>query len=448
MDPEPYQQIVLSSINYFGSFSTSSAIHLAILLVLLLCSALISGAEVAFFSLTPSDHHTLNSSEDKSHHRILNLLSTPKQLLATILISNNFVNIGIVILSTYIVNDLINQSLDEVVIFIIQVVVVTFLILLFGEVIPKVYASKQALKFASFMSSPLSVARIACSPFSKPLVAFSKLIDKRIKAKNYDLSVEHLEHALDLTRDEETSEEEHKILRGIVEFGNTEVQQIMKARIDVKAIDQSMNFREVHDFILDAGFSRIPVYEESFDNIKGILYIKDLLPHLNEPDDFKWLNLIRSPFFVPEGKKIDDLLKEFQDKKIHMAIVVDEYGGTCGLVTLEDILEEIVGEISDEFDDEDIIYSKLDDNNYVFEGKTPLKDFYRSIGTDGEDIEKLKGEAESLAGFILEHSGQLPNKNDIFEIASYRFKIEHVDNRRITRIKVTILEDKQTDSSS
>ena len=439
MDPEPHQQILLST-SFLESFNLSSVIYMATLLVLLLFSALISGAEVAFFSLTPSDRQTLEGSQNKNHNRVLGLLNTPKRLLASILISNNFVNIGIVILSTYISNDLLSGNTNEVIAFLIQVVTVTFLILLFGEVIPKVYANKNALSFASFMSAPLNVINVICSPLSRPLVAFSKLIDKRIKSRNYDLSVEHLEHALDLTSSDDSTEDEQKILRGIVEFGNTEVQQIMKARIDLKAIDIQWNYDKVHSFILDSGYSRIPVFEETLDNIRGVLYIKDLLPHLDKKENFKWNELIRPPFFVPEGKKIDDLLKEFQEKKIHMAIVVDEYGGTSGLVTLEDILEEIVGEIADEFDDEDLTYSKLDEKNYVFEGKIALKDFYRVLDIDGEELDEVKGEAESLAGFILEQSGQLPNKNDIFEIASYRFKIEHVDNRRITRIKVTILE--------
>lgn len=439
MDPEPYHSIIESNASFLNPFDTGSLLYMALLLILLLCSAMISGAEVAYFSLSPSDLNTIQNSQDTPHKRIEELLERPKKLLATILISNNFVNIAIVIISSYLTAILFNLDAHPTLAFAIQVVAVTFLILLFGEVIPKVYANKHPLTFASKMATPLTVIRSILSPLSTVLVRSSRFIDKSIKGSNYDLNVTHLEHALELTKSEDSPEEEHKILKGIVQFGNTEVRQIMRARIDVEAINIEENFQEVYDKIMESGYSRIPVYQETFDQIQGVLYIKDLLPFLNETENFSWQELIREPFFVPENKKIDDLLAEFQEKKIHMAIVADEYGGTSGIVTLEDVLEEIVGEISDEFDDEDLNYSKLDDLNYVFEGKTPLKDFYRALDIDGEAIEACKGEAESLAGFILEHSGQLPKKNDVFEIAGFRFKIEHVDKRRITRIKATIL---------
>ncbi len=411
--------------------------QMAALVILLVCSALISGAEVAFFSLTPSDIDTIRG-DSKKHNKLEDLINRPKRLLATILIGNNFVNIGIVILSSYLMEDLFDFSQSPLLEFWIQVVVITFLILLVGEVLPKVYANQNAMRFAGFMSSALLLLRRIFLPLSLLLINSTGFIERKLKGKSSNLSVDELEQALNITENPGNDENEEKILRGIVKFGNTEVRQIMKPRMDVIALEDTTPFKEVLEQILDSGYSRIPVYKENFDQVIGMLYIKDLLPHIDGREDFNWVSLLRPAFFVPENKKIDDLLLEFQSKKIHQAIVVDEYGGTNGIVTLEDVIEEIVGDISDEFDDEDLIYSKLDDKNYVFEGKTPLNDFYRVIDIDGDEFEESRGEADSLAGFILELSGKMPNKNETIEFSGYKLKVEQIHDRRISRIKVSL----------
>lgn len=405
--------------------------------VLLVCSALISGSEVAFFSLSPSDTSELEKSESGSHKLIYQLLQRPKRLLATILIGNNLVNVGIIILSTFITNDILTFAASPALTFTLQVVVVTFLILLVGEIMPKVYANRNALKLAGFMAYPLFFMEKMFRPLSVVLVRSTSFIDKRIKKKGNNISVDELSHALELTNDEETTHEEQKILQGIVKFGNTDVKQIMKSRIDVVAFDIETDFKELLPSLLEAGYSRIPIYRESFDNIEGILYIKDLLPHY-EKEKVQWNKLLRQPMFVPENKKIDDLLREFQEQKMHMAIVVDEYGGSSGIVTLEDILEEIVGDITDEFDDDDLIYSKLDDNNFVFEGKTPLNDMYRVLEVDGSNFEDAKGDSDTIAGFIIELAGKIPLKNERFNFENLEFTVEAADKRRVKRIKVTV----------
>lgn len=371
---------------------------------------------------------------------MINLLENPNKLLATILIANNLINVAIIILSNYVVIGLLPETLGSGWQFFIQVVAVTFLILLIGEVIPKVYANKHNLSVAKGMSRPLIIMRASFSWLSSLLISSTSIIEKRIPKRETNISVDELEHALELTHDEDTTVEEQKILKGIVRFGNTDVKQIMKPRTDVIAFEFDAPFDTLIPQIVESGFSRIPVYKESFDKVVGILYIKDLLPHLNADNTFKWQDLIRSPFFVPENKKIDDLLEEFQDKKIHLAVVVDEYGGTSGVVTLEDIIEEIVGDITDEFDDDDLQYSKIDDNNYVFEGKTALNDIYRVLNIDGKDFEDHKGEADTLAGFLLELSGKIMVKNEKTTFDRYVFTVEAADIRRIKRVKVTITE--------
>lgn len=408
------------------------------LLILLATSALISGAEVAFFALKPHELEKIKTQKSKKAKLIDGFLSKPKELLATILITNNFVNVGIIILATYISGSLIDFQGNEWLQFIIQVIIITFLLLLFGEVLPKVYANNNAVRFVGFIVRPLSIFDKVFKPLSQVLVVSSRIIDRKLQGKSHKLSVDDLSNALELTSDENEDKNEKKILEGIVKFGNTDVKQIMRSRIDVTALDQKSSFQQVLKTIRNTGYSRIPIYENSFDKIQGILYIKDLLPYLNKSEKLNWNELIREVFFVPENKKIDDLLKEFQEKKIHLAIVVDEYGGTSGIVTLEDIIEEIVGDISDEFDDDNIIYSKLDEHNYVFEGKTALNDFYRILSIDGERFENAKGESDSLAGFILELTRTMPKKDEKISFDNYTFTIEGVNKRRVTRIKVSV----------
>ncbi|PDH46042.1 MAG: hypothetical protein CND86_05480 [Bacteroidetes bacterium MED-G21] len=415
-------------------------ISILVLIGLLITSALISGAEVAFFALKPQELVKIKKQKSRSAKLINNFLSKPKELLATILIANNFANVGVIILSTYISDSLFDFQGSELMQFLIQIVVITFLLLLFGEVLPKIYANNKAVSFAKFMSLPLAFLEKIFKPISAILISSTRIIDRKIKNNKHNLSVDDLSNALELTSDENENKDEKKILEEIVKFGNTDVKQIMRSRIDITALDYKSTYTDVLKTIEKTGFSRIPIYQDSFDLIKGILYIKDLLPHLNKGENFKWNKLIRKVFFVPENKKIDDLLKEFQEKKIHLAVVVDEYGGTSGIVTLEDIIEEIVGDINDEFDDDDIIYSKLDNKNYVFEGKTTLKDFYRIINISGENFEQKKGEADSIAGFIIENTGNFPEKGQKINFENYTFSIENVNDRRITRIKVTLPE--------
>jgi len=426
-------------LNIFQSFSIPLGIGLAIMLLLIILSALMSGSEVAFFSITASDKINLEEEESTNNNRILLLLSTPKKLLATILIANNFINVAIVMVSTFVADNLINNNaLSGTSQFIIHVVLITFIILLFGEVIPKVYATKYNVKFAKAMALPIHYMSIIFKPISQLLISSTSIIDKRVTKKTNAVSVDELEHALDLTKDSVETEEEKKILEGIVQFGNTDVKQIMTPRTDVIAIDCSNDFTTLLKEIKNSRFSRLPVYEDSIDNVNGILYIKDLIPYIEKKKSFKWNHLIRDPKFVPENKKLDDLLKEFQEEKKHIAIVVDEYGGTSGIVSLEDVLEEIVGDITDEFDEEDLVYSKLDDLNYVFEGKTTLIDMYRTMNIDGDEFEKMKGEADTIAGFCIEQAGKILLKNEKLSFDKYTFTVEAADKRRIKQVKVTI----------
>ena len=389
--------------------------------LLLLCSALISGSEVAFFSLNPNKWQEKDMS--KRQAVIKKLLQRPNHLLATILITNNFVNVAIIILSTYITAGLFNFNGYPILEFIIQVVIVTFLLLLLGEVIPKVFANQNALSFASFMSTPINILSKIFAPVSSVLVATTSVIEKHFQNKGYQISVDELSTALDLAGENDTNEEEKRILRSIVEFGNIDVKEIMKSRVDVIAIEEQTSFDEVKILVVSSGYSRIPVYKENFDTILGVLYIKDMLSHIKE-EKFDWTSLVRTPFFVPESKMIDDLLKEFQEKKIHLAIVVDEYGGTSGIVTLEDIIEEIVGEINDEFDDDGIIFSKLDNSNYIFEGKTSLNDVLKTINGEIDYFDEVKGDAETLAGLILELKGNIPEKGEVLAYQPYTFTMQ------------------------
>ena len=433
MDPEPYSLIVL-----INSIDTSFVSGIILFFLLLLCSALISGSEVALFSLSKSDIDKELEEKSSSIEIVSELLQNPQKLLATILVANNFINIAVVILFAYLGDKIFKAINPTWLKFIIEVGVVTFLILLFGEILPKVYASRNNVKFSKFMAIPLKVLDKLFSPISLPMQGLTKVINNRLRGQKSNLSVDQLSQALELTSEEDTTREEHKILQGIVSFGNTDTKQVMRPRIDLFALENTMSFSEIVPEIIKKGYSRIPVFEDNVDQVIGILYVKDLLPYINK-DEFNWISLLRTPYFVPENKKLDDLMVEFQEKKVHLAVVVDEYGGTSGIVSLEDVIEEIVGDISDEFDDDDLIFSKLDENNFVFEGKTNLKDFYRIIKLDDEEIfENHKGESETIAGFVLEISGSFPRMNSKIKFENYVFKIESIDNKRIKRIKVTI----------
>jgi putative hemolysin len=421
-------------------------ISIIIICILLLCSALISASEVAFYSLSPAEKDMLKNEDSKKSQLVQKLLSKPQELLATILIANNFVNVGIVILSSSLLSVFSVQfQINETLRFILEIFLITFIILLIGEVIPKVYATKNGVSLAKFMARPIYVIS-KLPPFSW-LKSFlsngTNFIHKYAKKRSIKLSSDELEQALALTKEDSTTEEEQKLLEGIIKFGNTDVKQIMRSRMEVEAFDLSSSFQEIQKFILDAGYSRIPIYKKTFDDVIGILYIKDLLPFIFEKQDFDWTTLIRKPFYVPENKKIDDLLKDFQSKKMHMAVVVDEYGGASGIVTLEDVLEEIVGDITDEFDDEDVVFQKISDTEYTFEGRTSLIDFYKVLGIDGKDFELKKGESDSLGGFMIENAGRILKNKEYLKVGFIKLIVESSDKRRIKSIK-TIIEDYQT----
>jgi len=433
LDPEPSSFLMLNLAIEF-----SVVFGFVLLFVLLLCSALISGAEVALFSLTEIDIEEGLEQKSKPIQIISYLLQKPKKLLATILVANNFINIAIVILFAYLGNFMFANIDSPILKFILEVVLVTFLILLFGEILPKVYAIRNKLKFAMFMAYPLRFLDFVFSPISLPMRSITLAINNRFGKQKSNLSVDQLSQALELASDEDTTKEEQKILQGIVSFGNTDTKQVMRPRIDIFALNAEQKYAEILPEIIKNGYSRIPVYKDNIDTVIGVLYIKDLLPFIDRKQ-LDWKTLVREPFFVPENKKLDDLMAEFQEKKVHLAVVVDEYGGTSGLISLEDIIEEIVGDISDEFDDEGLVYSKLDDKNYVFEGKTALKDFYKIIKIEDSDcFENNKGEAETIAGFVLEISGSFPKTNSKILFEDYVFTIEALDNKRIIRIKVTL----------
>ncbi len=428
MDPEPASLFLVFDIDWQVTSGVLSLIGL------LTISAIISGTEVAFFSLSRPD---LENETDPNAKLVKELLEDPKRLLATILISNNFINILFILLFAYVGDYFFGSIASPVIKFMLEIVFVTFLILLFGEVLPKVYASRNAYRFASFMVKPMTLLNALLFVISKPLLSMTGIVENKLNKKQSDFSVEVLSQALELTSKGATTKEEKKILQGIINFGNTETSQIMCPRMDIFALSSHEDFSAITEKIIKNGHSRIPVYEDNIDNIIGILYTKDLIPHINKTS-FQWKKIIRETFFVPENKKLDDLLKEFQEMKNHLAIVVDEYGGTSGLITLEDIIEEIVGDISDEFDQYDLSYSKLDENSYVFEGKTTLKDFYKILQIDEMKFEENKFEAETLAGFILEITGKFPKKKDSIKYKGYTFDIEAIDKKRIKQVKVNL----------
>ncbi|WP_026711132.1 gliding motility-associated protein GldE [Flavobacterium filum] len=423
--------------SFFSDYTTGLLPGILGILFLLVLSALISGAEVALFSLSQKDIDDAVDKNTTAGNRIISLLEKPKKLLATILIANNFINIGIVIIFSFIKDDLFNQIQYEWLRFTVEVGVVTFLILFFGEVLPKVYANRNNVTFSIFISFPIEVLNTLLVPLNMPMRAITLFLENKLAKQKSNISVNQLSQALELTSNEDTSQEEQKILEGIVSFGNTDTSQVMSPRIDVFALEIEESFKDVLTKILDKGYSRIPVYRDNIDQIEGVLFVKDLLPHIDKTD-FNWTTLLREPFFVPENKKLDNLLKDFQGMKNHLAIVVDEYGGTSGVITLEDIIEEIVGDISDEFDDENINYSQIDERTFLFEGKINLKDFYRIVDVNEDWFESKKGEAETLAGFILEILGTFPRKGQKIGFDNCTFIIESVDKKRVKQIKVVV----------
>ena len=435
---EDLRHLVLLKQDLFNN-GTDLNLFLATLgiLILFYCSAMISGSEIAFFSIDPTKLKTEKNLSSIS--KIKKLLNKPNYLLATILISNNLVKIAIIVLSTYLTSILFECKKNILLILIIQLTIVIFLLLLVGEVMPKIYANQKKLSFIKKMSSPLILLNSLFRPLSQILVTSTSIIDKRFNTKGYKISIDNLSSELNFSVEKDTNEEEKRILRSIVEFGNIQVKEIMKSRVDVISLERNETFNNVKKLVISSGYSRIPVYKENFDAVVGILYIKDLLPFLNQKD-FEWNILIRTPFFVPEEKMIDELMREFQEKKIHLAIVVDEYGGTSGIVTLEDIIEEIIGDINDEFDDDGIKFSKLDNKNYIFEGKTSLNNVLKTIEGKLDFFEQIKGEADTLAGLILEIKGNIPEVGEIIEYKHYTFTIESVNKTRVKRIKITINE--------
>jgi len=418
---------------YAYPFTATVVIGLIAIALLLILSALISGSEVAYFSLSPGDRQKLT--KNKKDQKVIQNLNNPEKLLATILVSNNFVNIAIVVLGSYITSLLFDFSHSQVIGFIVQVVIITFLILFFGEILPKVYATHYPLAFARFMAYPLSSLEKIFRPVNSILIHSTTFVNRKLKKKQKEISMDEISQALVLTSENEISDEK-EILEGIVRFGNKSVAEIMKPRVDVVAINIRARFDEVLEVIDKTGYSRMPVYSESFDNIKGILYIKDLLPYTEKDASFNWQNLLRPPFYVPETRKIKSLLEDFQKNKVHLAIVVDEYGGSSGIVTLEDVLEEIVGDIADEFDEDEHFYSRLGDGKYLFDGKTSLIDFCKVTDTDETLFDDVKGDADTLAGLILELKGEFPALNEKINCKNFQFTIEAITKRRIKQIRV------------
>ena len=431
-DPLPFLSALLLASNLIW-------IQWLVVLVLLVCSALISGTEVAFFSLQLKSLEDEDQSSDLALRRVIALLKKPKRLLATILVANNFINIAIVLVFAVLSDSFLGEVENPIVMLIIEVGIITSLILIFGEILPKVYANRNALQFSKRMSFIISILdRYLLFWITYPMSKTTSFLEKRLGDQQNQFSVDKLSQALELTGDHETTSDEQRILEGIVNFGNTDTREVMCPRMDMFALSDELTIEEILPIILEQGFSRIPVFQEKKDNIKGILYTKDLLPNLDNPN-FVWQDILKPPIYVPENKKLDDLLKEFQQKKIHLAIVVDEYGGTSGLITLEDIMEEIVGDISDEFDEESLSYSKLDEKTYVFEAKISLKDFFKVIHLEETEIfESVKGDSETLAGLLLEIAKRFPKKGQKIRFEGYVFTVEEIDQLRIKQVKVVL----------
>ena len=437
METEPLSASLLMP---FLTENITLIVQFAIFCLLLLCSAIISGSEVALFSLSPTEIDELKEDHNSANNLIAKMVENPKKLLATVLIANNLVNISIVLISPELIDFAFGSIESTLVRDVMNIGLVTFVLLLCGEILPKIYANRNNLAFAKRVAYFIYILDTIFTPISLPMKSFTVWIQKRLGKTKSNISVGQLSQALELASEEDTTNEEKKLLESIVSFGNTETCEVMVPRVDIFALSEDTPFSEVLSEIVKIGYSRIPVYRENLDNITGVIYIKDLLPYI-EKTDFEWTKVMRKAFFVPENKKLDDLLSEFQEKKIHLAVVVDEYGGTCGIITLEDIMEEIVGSINDEFDDDDVTYSKINDHTYIFEGKTVLKDFYRIVKMDDENIllfDEKRGEAETLAGFLLEISGNFPQKGKPIVFHNYSFTVEAFDKHRIKEIKVKI----------
>lgn len=418
---------------HFYPITGNVVVGLIVLVLLLVFSALISGSEVAYFSLSPRDKQKLSKTgrDQKVLHNLLN----PEKLLATILVSNNFVNVAIVILGAFVTSSIFDFSNSEIMEFLVQVIIITFFLLIFGEILPKVYATHYPLAFARFLAYPLSTLEKIFRPLNSILIHSTAFVNKRLRSKQKEISMDEISQALVLTSDNEISDEK-EILEGIVKFGNKSVAEIMRPRVDVVSLDIRAGFNEVLEVIDQTGYSRIPVYTESFDNVKGILFIKDLLTHTEKGNTFNWQSLLRPPFYVPETRKIKALLEDFQKNKVHMAVVVDEYGGSSGIVTLEDVLEEIVGDIADEFDEDEHFYSRIGENKFLFDGKTSLIDFCKVTESEEDVFDDVKGDADTLAGLILELKGEFPAQHEKLVCKNFQFIIESITKRRIKQIRV------------
>ena len=429
--------IILSA--FFTGFTVNAIIGLVVLCLLLAASALISSSETSFFSLKPADIDDLESRTDSKSKTVLKLRESPKMLLATILIGNNFVNVTITLLATYIVSEMFDMVNHPVAAFVMEVIVITSLVLIIGEITPKILAAKRPVKFSRFMARPLQVLMVLFTPLSKLLVNSTSFMDKHLEKKKAEISMDDLSAAVDIATEASTPLEEKNMLKGIATFTEKEVSSVMKPRIDIIAVEVGMPYREMLETVIKSGFSRIPVYEESLDKVSGILYVKDLLPYL-DAQTFEWRMLLRPAFFVPENRKINDLFQDFREKKIHIAIVVDEYGGTSGLITMEDVIEEIVGEINDEFDNvkQEQHYTKIDDTTYLFKAQTSIVDFCKVFNLDEDYFEELQGEADTLAGLVLEIEGRIPEVGFSFDVEKFNFEITEADPRKIIQIKVKV----------
>ncbi|MBR4391488.1 MAG: gliding motility-associated protein GldE [Bacteroidales bacterium] len=437
-DPEPYIEqfpVILST--FFTGFTLNAIIGLAVLCLLLVASGLLSSSETAYFSLQPADIDDLESRNDAKSRLVLKLRERPKSLLATILIGNNFVNVTITLLATYIVSEMFDMAHHPAAAFIMEVIVITSLVLIIGEITPKIVASKRPVKIARFMARSLQVLMVLFKPLSKLLVNSTSFMDKHLEKKKAEISMDDLSTAVDIATEDSTPSDERKMLKGIATFTEKEVSSVMKPRIDIIAVEHDMPFQDMLATVIRSGFSRIPVYEETLDKVCGILYVKDLLPYL-DAQSYEWQRLTRPAFFVPENRKINDLFQDFREKKIHIAIVVDEYGGTSGLITMEDVIEEIVGEINDEFDNvkQEQHYTKLDDETYLFKAQTSIVDFCKVFNVSENYFEPMQGEADTLAGLVLEIEGRIPEVGFQFDIEKFHFEITEADERKIIQIKV------------